>query len=358
MGAPVHVVFAAGGTAGHVDPALNTADALLRSDPSIDVSFIGGRNGLESTLVPARGYDLVTLDAVTMPRRLNAQTLSFPFHLVRGFSSAVSHLNRTRADVVVGFGGYAAVPGYLAARRTRTPLVIHEANSTPGFANRLGARFTDHVASVHPGVLTGAQHLALPIRPSIDGLDRAARRESARTELGLALDRPVVLIFGGSQGARRINEAVAGSVDVLTASGVQVLHAVGSRNELPPAISGYLPVSYLDPMEQAYAAADLVVCRSGAMTCAEVTAVGLPAIFIPLPVGNGEQAGNSAAIVAAGGGLQCADENLTAEWLTDAVVTLVQDETRLSLMARASADLGEHGADEQMAAWIIRVARG
>jgi len=198
----------------------------------------------------------------------------------------------------------------------------------------------------------------LPLRPSIAGIDKAALRPQARQRWGLDPDRPVVLVFGGSQGARHLNEVLAGSLEVLTASGVQILHAVGTRNELPEPQPGYVPVAYVDRMDEAYAAADLVVCRAGAMTCAEVTAVGIPAIFVPLPIGNGEQARNAESIVAAGGALQRADADLTPEWLTDAVVELVQDGNRLADMAAAAATLGERDADEQMAAWIIRVARG
>lgn len=354
----MHIVFAAGGTAGHVEPALNTADALIRADPTITVGFLGGSRGLESRLVADRGYEFVQIDAVPMPRRPDANAISFPWHLTRGVRQATAYLRRSRADAVVGFGGYVAVPGYLAARRTRTPLLIHEANSRAGFANVLGARFTPHIASVHDDVLTGARHLGLPIRPSIAGIDKAVLRPQARQHWGLDPDRPVVLVFGGSQGARHLNEVLAGSLEVLTASGVQILHAVGTRNELPEPQPGYVPVAYLDRMDEAYAAADLVVCRAGAMTCAEVTAVGIPAIFVPLPIGNGEQARNAESIVAAGGALQRADADLTPEWLTDAVVKLVQDGNRLADMAAAAATLGERDADEQMAAWIIRVARG
>lgn len=353
-----HIVFAAGGTAGHLEPALNTADALRRIDPNIDVSFLGGSRGLETSLVPARGYELAVIDAVPMPRRVSISAATFPLHTARGIRGASAHLRRVSADAVVGFGGYAAVPGYLAARRTRLPLIVHEANSRAGFANLLGARLTPHVSSVHAGVLPHAKHMALPIRPSIDSLDRPASRQRAREHWGLSQEDPVVLVFGGSQGARRINEVIAGSVDVLTASGVQILHAVGSRNELPAAQPGYVPLSYVERMEDAYAAADLVVCRSGAMTCAEVTAVGIPAIFVPLPIGNGEQAGNSAPIVAVGGALQIPDADISAEWLTDTVINLVQDEGKLAAMSEASAGLGEHRVDEQMAQWILRVAEG
>ena len=356
--ATMHIVFAAGGTAGHIEPALNTADALLRADPAIEITVLGGRRGLESTLVPARGYELIETDALPLPRRPGMAALRFPAHALRGVSQAAAHLRRVQASAVVGFGGYAAVPGYVAARRTRTPLLIHEANSTAGFANVLGARLTEHVAAVHDGVLSGARHLALPIRRSIAELDRAAERRGARREWGLDPQAPVVLVFGGSQGARHLNEVVAASLDVLLASGVHVLHAVGSRNQLPQAREGYVPVHYVDRMESAYAAADIVVCRAGAMTCAEVTAVGLPAVYVPLPVGNGEQSGNAAAIVASGGGFQRADAELTAEWLTDTLVDVVHDESQLARMSQAASLHGERDADDAMAEWIMRVARG
>lgn len=352
----MHIVFAAGGTAGHIEPALSTADALVRADPSIKISFIGGRRGLELALVSPRGYELIETEALPLPRRPGMAALRFPGQTLRGVRQAAAHLRQVQASAVVGFGGYAAVPGYVAARRTRTPLIIHEANSTAGFANVLGARLTPYVASVHDDVLAGARHLGLPIRRSIAELDRTSERLNARREWGIDPDAPVVLVFGGSQGARRLNQVVAGSLDVLLASGVCVVHAVGAKNELPPARPGYVPVPYIDRMESAYAAADIVVCRAGAMTCAEVSAVGLPGIFVPLPIGNGEQSGNAGAIVASGGGLQKADADLSAEWLTDTVVDLVHDEQRLSGMSQAAAAHGERDADIAMAEWVMRIA--
>lgn len=353
----MHVVFAAGGTAGHVEPALNTADALIRQLPGSSVSFIGSERGLEQALVTSRGYPLTVTSAEPFPRRFDRAAAVFPQHTTSAVRAAIAHLRRVRADVVVGFGGYAAVPGYLAARRTKVALVVHEANSRPGFANRLGARLTPFVATVHPGVLPHARHLGLPIRPSIADLDRALLRSQAREYWGLSQGAPVVLVFGGSQGARRLNDAVAGAIATLTADGIEVLHAVGSRNEVPPRRVGYYPVPYIDRMDLAYAAADLAVCRSGAMTCAELTAVGLPAIYVPLPIGNGEQSGNSRPIVEAGGGLQCPDESMTAEWLTDGVLAVVQDEQRLRSMSSAAASLGERHADEEFAAWIVDIVR-
>ncbi len=353
----MHVVFAAGGTAGHLEPALNTADALLRIEPSISVSFVGGSRGLEGDLVEGRGYPLVATHAQPMPRRLDKGVITLPAHTWTAVRVASAHLRATSAAAVVGFGGYAAVPGYLAARRTRTPLFIHEANSRPGFANRLGAHLTSHVGVVHDGVLAHSRHMGLPLRPAIAHLDRGVMRAAAREHWNLAADRPVVLVFGGSQGARHLNEVLAESIGKLTDAGIQVLHSVGRANVLPDERPGYRAVAYIDRMDLAYAAADLAVCRSGAMTCAELTAVGLPGIYVPLPIGNGEQAGNSRPIVAAGGGLQRPDESLTSEWLTDAVVSVVQDEGRLAAMSDAAFALGDRNADELFARWILDTTR-
>lgn len=352
----MHIVFAAGGTAGHLEPALNTADALTRMAPTTSISFVGGSRGLERELVPARGYPLIQTGAVPFPRRVGRPLVTFPRATSAAVRTAMAHLRSVRADAVVGFGGYAAIPGYLAARRTRTPLLIHEANSRPGFANRLAARFTENVGVVHDGVLPHSRHMGLPLRPSVSHLDRRAMREQARRQWGFDPDAPVLLVFGGSQGAKRLNDVIEASIAALTSAGVQILHSVGGRHALPNASPGYLPVAYIEDMALAYAAADVAVCRSGAMTCAELTAVGLPGIYVPLPVGNGEQAGNSRPIVLAGGGIQRLDELLTPEWLTDTVVSVVQDEKRLEAMSSAAYALGERQADEECARWILDVA--
>lgn len=353
----MHIVFAAGGTAGHLEPALNTADALTRMAPTTSISFIGASRGLERELVPARGYPLIQTGAVPFPRRIDRSIATFPPATTAAVRTAIAHLRSVGADAVVGFGGYAAIPGYLAARRTRTPLLIHEANSRPGFANRLAARFTENVGVVHDGVLPHSRHMGLPLRTSISHLDRRAVRDEARRQWGLDPDASVLLVFGGSQGAKHLNEVLEASIDALTSAGIQIVHSVGSRHALPHASPGYLPVAYIDDMALAYAAADIAVCRSGAMTCAELTAVGLPGIYVPLPVGNGEQAGNSRPIVLAGGGIQRPDELLTPEWLTDTVMSVVQDEERLEAMSSAAHALGERQADEEFAQWILDVAQ-
>jgi UDP-N-acetylglucosamine--N-acetylmuramyl-(pentapeptide) pyrophosphoryl-undecaprenol N-acetylglucosamine transferase len=285
--------------------------------------------------------------------------------LARAVRVAAEVLDRTRADVVVGFGGYVALPAYLAARRRRVPLVVHEANARPGLANRIGARFTPYVAASMPNCpLPNAEYVGIPLRNAVSTLDRAAARPDAHRELGLAADAPTLLAFGGSQGARHINAAVAGAAPQLAAAGIQVLHATGLAllDEVQQAVgespigAPYVVVPYLNKMELAYAAADLAVCRSGAMTCAELSAVGLPAIYVPLPHGNGEQRLNAQPVVDAGGGLLVDDADLTPERLLELAVPLLRDPARLVEMSSAAARFGRRDADELLADMVRRAA--
>lgn len=354
---PPVVVLAAGGTAGHVEPALNLADALVRLDPRTRITVLGSERGLESSLVPARGYELVMVPAVPMPRRPNGDLVRLPGRLRTATARATQLLRERQADVVVGFGGYAAVPGYLAARRARVPLVIHEANARPGLANRLGARFTSEVYACVPGVIAGAKPMALPLRHAIATLDRASMRAQAREHFGLPAEGPVLLVFGGSQGAARLNAAVAGAWRELVGSGVSILHSYGSRNEAPDTGPGYVALPFIDRMDLAYAAADFAVTRAGAMTCAELAAVGLPAAFVPLPIGNGEQRVNAEPIVAAGGGVLIDDPDLTPAWLLSTAAAILQDPARVQKMSEACASRGVKDADERLAAAVLAAMR-
>jgi UDP-N-acetylglucosamine--N-acetylmuramyl-(pentapeptide) pyrophosphoryl-undecaprenol N-acetylglucosamine transferase len=333
-------------------------DALRRIDETIAITVLGSDRGLETTLVPARGYDLVTVPSVPMPRRPGADLLRLGPRMRTSVSRATRILREREADVVMGFGGYAAVPAYLAARRTRTPLIIHEANARPGVANRLGARFTTHLYASVPGAMPRATPMALPLRHAIATLDRAERRAEARAYFGLSPDAPVLLAFGGSQGAMRLNGVVAGAIPALHAQGVEVLHAYGSRNEAPVPGPGYVPVPFIDRMDLAYAAADLALTRAGAMTCAELAAVGLPAVYVPLPIGNGEQRVNALPVVSAGGGLLIDDDAITAEWLTGTALDVLKDGQRLRTMGAAAFEHGVRDADEQLARIVMRVASG
>jgi UDP-N-acetylglucosamine--N-acetylmuramyl-(pentapeptide) pyrophosphoryl-undecaprenol N-acetylglucosamine transferase len=366
----LRVLLAGGGTAGHTSPLLATADALRALVPDVEITALGTPRGLETTVVPAAGYRLELVPPVPLPRRPSAELLRVPLRLRAAVRAAGEVLDRLRPDVVCGFGGYVCVPAYLAARRRRLPLVVHEGNALPGITNRLGARLTSHVAVSFPGTpLRHATYTGLPVRAMVSRLDRPALRAQARAELGLAPDLPTLLVFGGSQGARRLNQSVGESASALVDAGVQVLHASGATQQvsLPPDIPRGMPqgmpaavpyvvVPYIDRMDLAYAAADLVVCRAGANTVTEVACVGLPAVFVPLPHGNGEQARNAAPVVDAGGGLLVADDDLTPQWVRDTLPGLLHDRERLAAMSSAAADLVPRDADVRLAEMVLRAA--
>ena len=370
----VSVVIAGGGTAGHVEPALAVADALTALEPAIRITALGTPRGLETRLVPERGYDLRLVTPVPLPRKLNGDLFRLPWRIRRSVRETRAVLDDVGADVVVGFGGYVAVPAYLAARgifpgrlaparRGRIPVVVHEANARAGLANRLGARIARRVlAAVPDSGLDGAEVVGMPLRASITGLNRAALRAEARAHFGFADDARVLLVFGGSQGAVSINRAVSAAAADLAAAGVSVLHAHGPKNtlDLPapaPGAPPYVAVPYLTRMDLAYAAADLAICRSGAMTVAEVSAVGLPAVYVPLPIGNGEQRLNALPVVDAGGGMLVADADLTPDYVGGAVVRLITDAPRLSAMTAAAAQVGHRDAARRVADVVLDVAR-
>jgi UDP-N-acetylglucosamine--N-acetylmuramyl-(pentapeptide) pyrophosphoryl-undecaprenol N-acetylglucosamine transferase len=356
----MRVLLAGGGTAGHTSPLLATADALRRLDPTVEVTCLGTPRGLENRVVPEAGYPLELIPPVPLPRRPNADLLRVPARLRGAVRETLAIIDRIRPDAVVGYGGYVSMPVYLAARRRRLPLVVHEQNAVPGLANKVGARVADRVAVSFPDTpLKGAEYIGLPIRRIISSLDRTALRAEAREFFGLDGDRPTLLVTGGSQGARRLNEAVSGAAAALAAAGVQVLHVVGPNGEADVAGSGvpYVVEHFVDRMDLAYAAADLVICRAGASSVTETAATGLPAVFVPLPIGNGEQAHNARPVVEAGGGLLVADTALTSEWVAATVPGLAGDPERLGAMGAAAAGLIPRDADERLARIVLEVAR-
>lgn len=363
LSSPTSVLLAGGGSAGHVSPLLALADALRRRHPDLRITALGTQEGLEARLVPARGYDLRVVPKVPLPRRPSVDLLRLPGRLKAAVDAAGAAIDETGAQVVVGFGGYVSTPAYLAARRRHVPIVVHEQNARAGLANRVGARWASAVATTFSVTsLPHAQRIGMPLRREVATLDRAAVRSEALEHFGLQPDWPTVLVTGGSLGAQRLNDTFAARVEQLSRGGVQVLHVTGLGKEFvpEPTTDGapYVVVPYADRMELAYAAADLVVARSGANTVCELTAVGLPAVYVPLPVGNGEQRVNAADVVAAGGGLLVDDADLTPAWVDAVLLGLATDRQRVSEMAAAARTLGEPAADEKLADLVDRAAEG
>ena len=354
------VVVAGGGTAGHIEPALALADAVRRVRPDAQITALGTERGLENRLVPARGYPLELIPPVPMPRKPNADLLKLPLKVRESVHQTRDVLDKVGAHVVVGFGGYVSLPAYLAARG-RVPIVVHEANARAGLANKVGAKLAARVLAATPDSgLPGAQAIGIPLRESITRLDRWKLRMQARQHFGLHPHAPTILVFGGSQGAQTLNTAFSGAAQALGRAGIGVLHAHGPKNSVAiQQVMGapiYRTVPYLEKMDLAYAAADLVVCRSGAMTVAEVSAVGLPAVFVPLPHGNGEQALNAQPVVSAGGARLVADAELTPQRVIDEIIPMALDAQRLQMMSQATMGSGHREADQVLARIVMEVA--
>lgn len=417
---PVSLVLAGGGTAGHVNPLLSIAQAIRAQRPQAHISILGTSVGLEARLVPAAGFELTTIEKVPFPRSVNLDALKFPYRWIKE-RKAVSHLlSSSNADVVVGVGGYAAAPAYVAAHRAGLPLVIHEQNARAGMANKLGARWAQFVGTVYddtglpqqpessdaqassaaqagqsteasqgtqtsPASLAcvhGVHRVGLPLRQAIaqacekiETNPQAARQESARA-LGLDPHRPIVVVTGGSLGALSLNEAIAGACDALLEH-AQVIHLTGKGKlaqvrETVTRIIGrqhlaglgedqagqgdYHAAEYLEHIELAFLCADLVVCRSGAGTVSEIAALGIPAVYVPLPIGNGEQKFNAEPVVEAGGGMLVDDKDFTSQWVSKNLMELLADSARLQRMRQAAASWGVRNAAQVMASTILAIA--
>lgn len=334
------VLFAAGGSAGHVDPALATADALKELSPGVTIAFMGTQEGIESRLVPSENYPLLTIEKLPFPRQISFSALLWPFR-------AAANLQRARRvvrefDAVVGFGGYVSAFGMFAAFLQRVPRIIHEANALPGMANRLAARLGAVADVSYPRaqqIMRGAHLMALPVRKNLQSspMDRSAAKEF----FGVPTDLPTLLVIGGSLGARRLNTFVSQLVSQAQEHPFSIIHSLGHSAPLPQPSARYRPLTYIDRMDVALAAADLVISRAGAGAVAQISRFEVPAIFIPLWHGNGEQGANAAPAVALGAGILLNEGEDLEERLFFEISRLIGDPMELSRMRSAYAGLPE-----------------
>lgn len=342
------ILLAGGGTAGHVEPALAVARALRRSQPHCELLFLGSKEGLETRIVPEAGFELFFIPKVKVPRKISPALLLAPIQLFSAISASSRALKGV--DVAIGFGGYISAPLYLAARINKVPFLIHEQNARPGWANRLGAYLTPHVAlsyrinagALKKGVLTG-----IPLRQDVLSAVQSAQRNwlEARHEAKkriaeiykLDATLPLIFIFGGSQGSLAINDVVENSREIFKSEKFSVIHGVGRGNFLPPRDNSYVAIDYITEMADLYLAADIVISRSGAVTCAEVNAIGRFALFIPLPIGNGEQALNAAPLVALGRAKLIEQIDFTPQWLRSNLSGLVESSRNAPIQGDESA---------------------
>lgn len=335
-------LLAGGGTAGHVNPLLALADAIRIDSPEHKVFALGTVEGLEQQLVPAKGYELLTVARLPFPRKLNGYALRFPAAFSRAIADCVRILQSKNIDVVVGFGGYASAPAYLAAKKLGIPIVVHEANALPGWANKLGSKYAAATGVAFKSTpLKKAKFVGMPLRKEIEALVGNTDKSSARKYFDLDPNTITLLVTGGSLGARKINQTIDDSRKLLSAAGIQVLHIVGGKSEFDEiSQTDYKRIKYCDRMDLAIAASNFAVARAGASTVSEFAAVGLPALYVPYPIGNGEQKLNVKDLVAAGGGELVLDQDFTPEFVAEKLVPLISNTKALEKMSSAAKENG------------------
>lgn len=366
------VVLAGGGTAGHVNPLLATAQEL--SNRGARCHIVGTSQGLEKDLVPAAGYELRTIARVPLPRKPSLDLLRLPANMKKAVGQAGRIIDGTRADVVVGFGGYVSTPMYLAAKKRGVPIVIHEQNAKPGLANKLGARWASFVGITFASTPLKARRgktacVGLPLRPAIYELARqkAADRHAVKERCAKLWDlnpaRPIIVVTGGSLGAVQLNDAWCEAMDRLPAD-LQVIHLSGKGKDAPviaararAGLESYRIKDYEPHMEDVLGCADLVICRSGAGTVSEMSALGIPAVYVPLAIGNGEQRLNAADVVRHGGALLVANRDFGVTTLFNTVLPLAKDASKLEAMSSKAAETGKIEAASLLADAIEAAAQ-
>jgi UDP-N-acetylglucosamine--N-acetylmuramyl-(pentapeptide) pyrophosphoryl-undecaprenol N-acetylglucosamine transferase len=363
------VVIAAGGTGGHIYPGLAVAEALRTLVPEARLAFLGTARGLERTLIPAAGHPLHLVDMVPFAGRGRAL---LPLALVRASLQARRVLRTEGADVAVGMGGYASIPLIAGARLAGVPSLIHESGAVPGRANLLAARLTRHVALAFASAAPAfprrceLRTVGMPLGPGLARFDRDSLRPDARSALCVPTGTKLVLVNGGSQGARSLNDLALGlgrrwrgrdDVRILLKAGARHHDAVAAGIDAEGTGSVVTLTRFIERMDHAYAAADMAVCRAGAGTVAELAVVGLPAVLVPYPHATGDhQAHNAALLVEAGGAELVADGDATAERVGPLLEERLADPSALARMAAASRAAARPRAAEELAAWALELA--
>lgn len=363
----IGVVVAAGGTGGHIYPGLATADAIRRLDPDVAITFVGTPRGLEQRLIPPEGYDLELVDMV--PWRGARRAPGFATAVARASRQAGKVLARLDADVVVAMGGYPSLPVVLAARRRRTPVVIHESGAIGGRANRLAARLTPNIALSFASAAASFPRrsprvVGMPLSAEQSSFNRAALRPVGRAEYGIADRQRMVLVSGGSLGSVRLNALAVGlgerwrerdDVRVVVKTGQEHLDAVAGAVGDNRIVT---PYAYLDSMPTAYAAADVVVSRAGASTVAELATCGLPSVLVPYPYSLDDDQGHNAKVLTTiGAAAMVRDAEATPDNVGALLERWFADASVLPTMSAAAATASHAHAATTLAQWVLDLAR-
>ena len=366
------IVIAGGGTGGHIYPAIGIAQALQRLDATVDIAFIGGSDKLEATLVPQHGFRFLPISAAGFPRRLTLQWLPTLWKTFHGLIQSLRYMKALKPDIVIGTGGYVSGPVLLAGLLRKIPIAIQEQNASVGLTNNILARWADVAYLAMESVrasnafqrTTRIEITGNPIRPAIAAFPR---REETYRRFGLHPERKTIFVMGGSQGAHAINEAMVAALPHLAeyADQIQIVHQTGAmevekvQNLYDQILASeflYCVKPFFDTVEEIYSIADVMVCRAGGMTIAEVTACGIPAIFIPLPSQTGNnQVLNAHTVAEAGAAVVLEQGTFTVETLVKNLTNMTLEGNTRERMVTASRALGKPDASDAIAKSILSI---
>jgi len=370
----LRIVIGAGGTGGHIYPGLAIADAILKVVPGAHITFSGTSRGLEATLVPGHGYQLTTSNMIPFAASLGLRRFALPAYLLRAGIECALSFRRDRVDLVIGMGGYPSAPAIVGAWLARVPRLVHESNALPGKANQLAAILSPHLgiafdqARKHlPTRGKTIRRVGMPLMPAVAAMDRGSLRREALALLGISPGQRLVVVNGGSQGARSLTAAALELAQLWQARTDVVLliktgpadHGQAAQQiaQLTPG-HGTRVVEYLERMELVYAAADVMVGRAGAATVAELAHVGLPSVLIPHPWAAGDhQRHNAQVLLESGGAVMVSDRELTGTRLAAELEILLQEPGRLGRMSLAARSGVHTQSAHDMALWAIDLAR-
>ena len=360
-------LFAGGGTSGHIYPAIAIADRIMIDCPASQIEFCGTERGLEFDLVPKAGYKIHPIRASGLPSRFSIKLIKAVLNFISGRCSCIKIIRKFKPDAVIGTGGYVCSPLVSAARKMHVPIVLHEQNAYPGRSNRMMSKWAHTVCTGFPDMESYFPKAARvictgnPVRDAFSSMNR----QDAREQLHIAENDFLILAMGGSLGSKTINDAVLGIPEYLKNHQVRIVLSAGIQqfSQIPEAArgsNGNLEVNeYISNTHLYMFAADLIICRAGAITCAEIAAVGVPSILIPYPFAAGDhQTYNARIFEVKGAGILIRDQVLTAEKLAESIVPIItSNELRLSMSKKAT-ELHHPGSDKEIADIICAICTG
>lgn len=361
----IRVLIAGGGTSGHINPAIAIADRIRKEDPQSEIEFCGTQRGLENDIVPRSGYVMHQIRARGLPSKPSVKMAKAVMDFIAGRKTCISLIRQFKPDVIVGTGGYVCTPLVAAAYQENIPVLLHEQNAFPGRSNRLMSRRASVVCTSFPGMDTAfprAKSVVFTGNP-VKKIFFEISREAARIELGIPDDRVLLLAMGGSLGSRTINQSVARLADMVSGKNIRIILSAGKQqfadfHENHTCVNGNMEIrEYIYNPQTYMAAADLIICRAGAITCAEVAALGIPSVMIPYPYAAGDhQTYNARAFEKEGAAILLKDSEVTARTLYEVVMPVITDKKCLKMMGEHAKSLAKPLADRDIAKQIFKLA--